>query len=113
MTIPRKLKGLAGWDFTKPKSIIIPEGYSVTLTNAKQKIGPTYGRIELTGFCSVEWTEITVLEKSSSRAMPSAADMVVVCEGENFSGFCQQLGDEFSAEETRKNPLKFTGVKGN
>lgn len=94
-----------GIKMTKLESISIPSGMQVTLINeGKSKVaGPFYGEITLKDISAHKWKQIIATISPDQ----NAADMVTVCEQEEFQGYCQQLGDKFLSE----TPVKFAELK--
>jgi len=92
MTGEQALKGLGGRDFTSFTSILIPDGFEVTLVGASNIIGPVFGHQVLREPCGGKGSYNAIIAKKTTG---SAADRVIVCEEEDFKGYCQQLSPHF------------------
>ena len=102
----QSLKTLGGRDFSSIKTLIVPEGYQVTLyaqntISSNRQLGPIFGRMVVTKFCDSDWDEILVKKSDSS-----AAHYPIVCDEAGFGGYCQQLGKPFVDEKTELDSLE-------
>ncbi|XP_066922297.1 uncharacterized protein [Clytia hemisphaerica] len=102
----QNLKTLSGRDFSSIKTLIIPEGYQVTLyaqntIATNRQLGPIFGRMIVTKFCDSDWDEILVRKSDSS-----AAHYPVVCDEAGFGGYCQQLDQRFLDKKKELDSLE-------